>query len=237
MSRSPRYLQIKQFLLQQVHSGAYPTHHQIPPEEQLAREFGVSRMTANKAIRELVHEGYLVRQPGLGTFVTDLKAESSLLEIHNIADEVRSRGHQYRNDVLRRETIAADEDIAVRLGVRLGTHVFHSVLIHRENDIPIQLEDRYVNPRWVPDYLETDFSRHTPNEVLSAACPISDMEHVVEAVLPDAEAAEWLEISPAEPCLRMTRRTWSDDHLISYARLLYPGDRYKLRSGMSERQR
>ncbi|HET8790934.1 MAG TPA: GntR family transcriptional regulator, partial [Modicisalibacter sp.] len=71
MSQAPRYQQIKQYLLERIRSREYPTHHQIPPEEQLARQFDVSRMTANKAIRDLVHEGYLTRQPGLGTFVTD----------------------------------------------------------------------------------------------------------------------------------------------------------------------
>ncbi|WP_129139630.1 histidine utilization repressor [Modicisalibacter coralii] len=236
MTRAPRYQQIKQYLLERIRTGEYPVHHQIPPEEQLATQFEVSRMTANKAIRDLVHEGYLVRQAGLGTFVTDLKAESSLLEIHNIAEEVQGRGHVYSNDVLRREAIEADDEVALRLGVRLGTRVFHSILIHRENGVPIQLEDRYVNPRWVPDYLDTDFARHTPNEVLVAACPISDMEHVVEAVLVDAHTAEWLEIPASAPCLSMVRRTWSDDHLISYARLLHPGDRYKLRSSMQRRR-
>lgn len=236
VTQAPRYLQIKQFLLERIRSGNYPVHHQIPPEEQLAQQFDVSRMTANKAIRDLVHEGYLVRQPGLGTFVTDLKAESSLLEIRNIAEEVRQRGHHYRNDMLRCESIEADDEVALRLGVRLGTRVFHTILIHRENGVPIQLEDRYVNPRWVPEYLDTDFSRHTPNEVLVAACPISDMEHVVEAVLVDERTADWLEIPVSAPCLSMVRRTWSDDHLISYARLIHPGDRYKLRSSMQRRR-
>ena len=44
--------------------------------------------------------------------------------------------------------------------------------------------------------------------------------------------ARQLDIDPATPCLSMTRRTWSDDHLISYARLIHPGDRYKLRSSL-----
>ena len=52
----------------------------------------------------------------------------------------------------------------------------------------------------------------------------------VEAVLVDARTAELLQIDPAMPCLSVIRRTWSDDHLISYARLIHPGDRYKLRS-------
>ncbi|NNC22700.1 histidine utilization repressor [Salinisphaera sp. USBA-960] len=237
MASSPLYSQIKCYLLERIQSGTFPADHQIPPEEQLAEDFDVSRMTANKAIRELVNDGYLVRYAGLGTFVTHRKAESSLLEIHNIADEVRGRDHVYRNDVVRRETTSADDDVALRLGVRLGTSVFHTTIIHRENDVPIQLEDRYVNPHWVPHYLQTDFAHHTPNEVLVAACPISDMEHIVEALNVDAQAAEWLELEPSEACLRLAHRTWSADHLISYAHLIYPGGRYKLRAIMAKNAR
>lgn len=229
---TPRYRQIEDYLLERIRSGEFPVNHQIPPEEQLARDFGVSRMTANKAIRDLVHKGYLVRQAGLGTFVTDRKAESSLLEVYNIAAEVRARGHAYSNDVIRREEVQADDEVALRLGVRLGARVFHTVLVHREDGVPIQLEDRFVNPRWAPEYLHTDFALQTPNEVLVASCPISDVEHVVEALRVDAATAGLLDIDPATPCLSMTRRTWSDDHLISYARLIHPGDRYKLRSSL-----
>ncbi|WP_445157775.1 histidine utilization repressor [Halomonas sp. E14] len=234
-STPPLYLQIQQHLLERIHSGEWPAHHQIPPEERLARDFGVSRMTANKAIRDLVQQGYLTRQPGLGTFVTDRKAESSLVDVHNIAEEVRSRGHHHDSDVLLAQAIAADDEVALRLGVRLGTRVFHTRIVHRENGVPIQLEDRFVNPRWVPDYLDTDFSRRTPNEVLVAACPITDVEHVVEAVQVDAPTAERLEMEAAQPCLSMIRRTWSGEHLISYARLIHPGHRYKLRSSLSRR--
>ena len=229
-ARQPRYLQIKHYLMDRIHSGEFASHHQIPPEEQLAEQFGVSRMTANKAIRDLVQEGYLVRQAGLGTFVTDRKAESPLTDVRNIAEEVRQRGHQYGNRVLRSEAITADDEVALRLGVRVGTEVFHTLLVHLENDIPIQLEDRYVNPKWVPNYLSADFSHHTPNEVLVASSPISDLEHIVEAILPDPQTAQWLEMPETSPCLSVTRRTWSGEHLISYARLVHPGDRYKLRS-------
>ena len=192
-------------------------------------------MTANKAINNLVQQGYLVRQAGLGTFVTDRKAESSLHEVMNIAAEVRGRGHAYSNDVLRCEALAADDEVALRLGLRLGAQVFHSILVHREDGVPIQLEDRFVNPRWVPHYLDSDFSQQTPNEVLVASCPISDVEHVVEAVLVDAQTAAWLDIDPAAPCLSMIRRTWSDAHLVSFARLLLSGVRYKLRSHTKRR--
>lgn len=232
MTSAPLYLQIQQHLLEKIQGGIWPAHYQIPPEEQLARDFNVSRMTANKAIRDLVQKGYLTRQPGLGTFVTDRKAESSLVEVYNIAEEVRSRGHNYSNKVLVQEVIEADDEVALRLGVRLGSRVFQTLLVHLEDDTPIQLENRYVNPRWVPDYLASDFSLHTPNEILVAACPITDVEHIVEAVLVGTQVAHWLAIDTATPCLSMVRRTWSGEQLISYARLLHPGDRYKLRSSV-----
>ncbi|TIH11047.1 histidine utilization repressor [Pseudomonas leptonychotis] len=235
-STTPRYKAIEAFLLERIQSGVYPVNHQIPAEEQLARDFGVSRMTANKAIRDLVQQGYLLRQAGLGTFVTDRKAESSLHDVLNIATEVRGRGHVYSNDVIRCEALAADDEVALRLGMRLGAEVFHSILVHREDGVPIQLEDRFVNPRWVPDYLQHDFSLQTPNEVLVSSCPISDVEHVVEAVLVGAQVAQWLAIEPSAPCLSVIRRTWSDEHLISYARLTHPGDRYKLRSSHKPRR-
>ena len=231
-SLPPLYQQIQQHLLNKIQSGEWLAHHQIPPEEQLARDFGVSRMTANKAIRDLVQQGYLTRQPGLGTFVTDSKAESSLVEVYNIADEVRLRGHHYSNRVLFCDAIEADDEVALRLGVRLGSRVFQSLLVHLEDETPIQLENRYVNPRWVPNYLTSDFTQHTPNEVLVAACPITDVEHIVEAVLVDRQAADWLAIDTSTPCLSMVRRTWSGEQLISYARLLHPGNRYKLRSSV-----
>ena len=84
-SSTPRYKAIEDFLLERIGNGDYPLHHQIPPEEQLARDFSVSRMTANKAINNLVQQGYLIRQAGLGTFVTDRKSESSLHEVMNLS--------------------------------------------------------------------------------------------------------------------------------------------------------
>ena len=179
MPRSiPLYRQIKQHLLDRIALGEWAVGTMIPAEEQLARDFGVSRMTAHKAIRDLVQQGCLTRQAGVGTFVTGAKAESSLIEVRNIAEEVRARGHGYSNEVLKAETVTATEGIAARLELRPGDQVFHTLILHCENDVPIQLEDRYVNPAAVPDYLSDDFSKRTPNEVLVAAAAISDVEHL-----------------------------------------------------------
>lgn len=226
----PLYQQIKQHILIRIESGEYPLHQQIPPEQELAGQFQVSRMTAHKAIRDLVQEGYLMRRAGLGTFVTEPKAESPLADINNIADEVRLRGHQYSNNVLVLEAVRANEEVALHMGMRLNARVFHSVIVHLENNSPIQVEERFVNPALAPGYLQCDFGQQTPNAYLVEHCPLSDMEHIVEARLAPANIGDWLQLSPEVPCLLVTRRTWSLHQLVSFARLWHPGDKYKLRS-------
>src|SRR5699024_4778313 len=208
MPAVPFYRQIENYLLGGIRSGEFPLDSRIPTEEQLARDFGVSRMTVNKAIRELVHGGYLVRHSGIGTFVTKRKAESSVLLVHNIADEVRDRGGIYSNKILCREELSADPNVARQLEVTSGTTIYHSCIVHREDGIPIQLEDRYVNANLVPHYLETNFSRHTPNEILVHAHPISNIEHIVEAVNADEQIAAQLEMGAGQACISMQRRTW-----------------------------
>lgn len=230
MAQSPRYLQIKQYLHDKIQSRAWPPGHRIPTEIELSEQFSVSRMTANKAIRDLVKDGLLERTPRLGTFVCQKKAESPLMAIRNIAEEVKNRGHHYTNEVISQTTVKASDDIALQLGVRHGTDVYFTQIVHFENDNPIQLEERWVNPDFAPSYIEQDFTRQTPNEYLVQACPLSDIEHTVEAILPAKRIADLLKIRSGSPCLLLNRRTWSNKNLISTALLYHPGDKYKLSS-------
>lgn len=226
----PHYLRIRDFILDGIKQRSFAPGAKIPPEVELARQFGVSRMTVNKAIRDLAEAGVLIRYAGDGTYVAERKAESPLLDVNNIAEEIARRGHAYRAElVFVREETASDE-VALRLKLGMGEPVYHSLIVHFEDDTAIQIEDRYVSPQWAPGYLMNDFSRETPNAWLMRNCPLTDVEHTVEAVLADAEEQRLLQVTAAEPCLRVLRRTWSGKHLVSFARLLHPGSQYKLRS-------
>lgn len=232
-SIQPRYQVIKDFISKTIRDRTYAAGARIPGEEELARQFGVSRMTANRAILELVATGMLVRHPGLGTFVAEFQAESPLLEIRNIADEIRERHHVYSNELYRLEAVRADAALAGRLGIAVGEPAFHSLIVHKENGRPIQLEDRFVNAVLAPEYLSQDFSVLTPNRYLSALFPLSELEHIIEAILPDPLEQKLLMIPAGSPCLLVNRRTWSSRQLISCARLVHPGNRYRLSSRLA----
>ena len=228
MNSSPRYIQIQDFIHEKINSHIWLPGSKIPTELELTKQFNVSRMTVNKAIRDLVNQGLLKRTPRLGTFVCEKKVESSLSDIRNIADEIRQRGKIYSNKILRQVTIQANDEIAMRLGVKLDTAIFFSEIIHYEDDNALQLELRWVNPQFAPEYITQDFSLATPNEYLTKICPLSSIEHTVEAVMPTQSIQQHLSLTALQPCLLLNRRTWSKQSLISVALLYHPADRYKL---------
>ncbi len=224
----PLYLQIKRSILQKVHSGEWPIHHNIPSEKALTDLFGVSRMTVNRALRELTTQGVLVRVQGVGTFVSENKGESTLMSVRNIADEIKAHNHQHRTEVILLEKCLATPELALIFEVMAGQVIFHSIMVHYDNDVPVQLEDRFVNSAVAPDYLIQDFSVQTPHAYLTAVAPLTEGEHVVEAVLISEKEATWLQIAPTEACLQIRRKTWSHQKVVTSAQLLYPGSRYRL---------
>ena len=173
----PLYAKVKRHLLEKILQGSLGPGDRIPSENELVKTFEVSRMTANRALRELTDEGYLVRVAGVGTFVAHFKAKGPLVEIRNIADEVRQRGHDYSSEVILNAKENAGSQIARYLELEIKTPVFHTVLVHKEQGTPIQLEERYVSPDVVPIYGDADFRQTTPSEVLLKAAPLQEAEH------------------------------------------------------------
>ncbi|MDX1282832.1 histidine utilization repressor [Shewanella colwelliana] len=225
---TPKFAEIKQFILTKVESGAWQEHSRVPSENQLAELFECSRMTARRALTELAETGVLERSQGLGTFVAGLKSQSSMMAIRNIADEIKDRGHGYSVRQLRLTQTSATAQIAIALGLEEGSPVFYSVLVHCEQELPLQLEERFVNPQLVPDYLKQDFSLQTPHEYLSFVAPLTEARHTIEAVVADNEQQQQLQIEASEPCLQILRRTWSRQGVVSFARLIHPGSRFRL---------
>ena len=108
------------------------------------------------------------------------------------------------------------------------TPLSHAVVLHFANGIPIQLEDRFVNPAIAPDFLKQDFSVVAPSDYLLTVVPIARAEHSIEAVMSSRRVAQLLKLKAGEPCLLLTRLTWTCDLPATFARLYHPGSRYRL---------
>lgn len=228
MAMQPRFTKIKLAIRKMIESGQMKPGDQVASENQLAEQFSVSRMTARRALTELVDEGILIRSQGLGTFVSDLVPMSSILTIQSIDNEIQQRGHRYSNHVVSLSSLAANDHQSKWLGVSSQSQVFESCIVHLENDLPIQFEQRWVSPIWAPDYLSQDLSQITPSNYLNSIAPLTEADQIVEAVLAHPQICELLAIEPDQPCLKISRRTYSDKGIVSYAQLYHPGNRYRL---------
>jgi GntR family transcriptional regulator, histidine utilization repressor len=223
-----RYLQVKHFILDRIAGGSLRAGERVPSENELTRTLTVSRMTANRALRELAADGVLVRVAGVGTFVAEQRVHAHPLEVRNIADEIRARGHEYRVKVVALEVVSASRELAERFAVKAGTPLDYSLLTHFEGGVPLQVEERYVNPQVAPGYLANDFARVTPHEFLIRIAPLQRAEHTVRAVVPERRIRRLLKLETGEACLLILRRTFSNGRVASVADLYHPGSRYEL---------
>ena len=223
----PLYEKVKHHVLKRIRSGEWQAGARVHSEHELVRELNVSRMTANRAIRELVTSGVLSRIAGSGTFVADLRSAGHPLQIRNIATEIRERGHLHRAEVLKLERLVPPAEVRARLKLR-GRQAFHSLVVHYENDAPLQLEDRYVDPVVAPGYLDVDFLKVTSHEYLMAVAPLERVEHVVRAVVPPPGVAALLGLGSAEAALLIERTTFSRGRRASFAFLYHAGSRFEL---------
>jgi len=222
------FQRIKDYLLAGIAAGEWREGERIPSEPELAKRFQVARMTVNRAVKELAAAQVLSRARGSGTFVAPPRTESTLVEIRPISAEIAARGGAHAAEVLAQEAVKADGPLAGELGVRRGARLFHSVLVHREDRRPIQLEERWVVPAAAPRYLEQDFTAITPSEYLVTVAPLARVEYRIEARPPTPAAREALGLEPGEPCLLLHRRTFSRGRPASVAELWHAGNRYRL---------
>jgi len=227
---SPLYEKVKDYVLSHIGSGEWDKNRKLPSEHDLVATLGVSRMTIHRALRELTSEGYLLRIQGVGTFVAPPKPQSTLIEVANIANEISGRGGKHRAEVVRLDAIGPETELLAAFEVGRPIRIAHSIVVHFDNGIPVQVEERFVNSELVPDYGQQDFAVMTTYDYLQRSTPMTEVEHVISAIGADAETARLLNLEEGAPCLLLHRRTWSGTTVATVNRLTYAGHRYSLGS-------
>ncbi|MDQ2822182.1 MAG: histidine utilization repressor [Pseudomonadota bacterium] len=219
----PIFQRIKDYLSSEIAAGRWKAGELVPSEQALVRQFGVSRMTVNRAVRELTAENVLTRRQGAGTFVAARKYQSTLVEVRNIADDIRARGRVHHSSVHLLEGCTPSAALAAEFDLEGGATLFHSLIVHYEDDIALQVEDRWVNPACAPHYLTQDFLTITPNEYLVANAPLTGATYSIEALPAPPEIGAMLAIAEGAACLVLRRRTVSQCGVASVVTMWHPG--------------
>lgn len=229
----PPYARVKAWLKAGLARQRWPAGTRMPSEAELVARFAVSRMTAGRALRELESEGLVSRAQGRGTFAAPLHRVASTLTIRDLHEEIAEQGHRHEARVELCRAEPAGASVAERLGVARGKRLFHSLIVHSKDGIPLQCEDRWVVPEVAPGYLGVDFTRTTPTHYLLRVAPFWRAHFTIEACAPGAREARLLAIPRSEPCLVVVRRTEDRRRPITLARLVHPGSRYLLEASFA----
>ncbi len=226
----PRSLhqRILQEVQEKIISGAWPPGYRIPFETDMARDYGCSRMTVNKALTQLTRAGLLVRNRKTGTFVKAPQSLSAAMEISDIQQEVERAGKAYSYRLLEDRSGKVDVETLDPLVPRSFCHVRQLTCLHLADEHPFCLEQRIINIEAVPDVAKVDFTTVSPGHWLLQQVPWNAAEHQIFAYAATDETSKILCIESGAPCLVIERTTRNQNADVTWARLTYPGDRHRL---------
>ena len=224
----PIYEQIRRAIAEPIVAGRWRPGRRIPSEMELTKAFKASRMTVNRALTKLAADGLIVRWRRRGSFVAERAVELAVFEIWDIAAEIARSGRTYAYELLAREPLVADADLATDMNVAAGTPLLALTCRHCADGEVVQLEHRFINLAAVPQAAHEAFEAIAPGRWLLDHVPWSEAEHTIRAEAAGARAARLMCIERGTACLVIERRTWQGRKTITLARLVHPGARHAL---------
>ena len=231
----PLYQKIKEFILEKIAIREWLPHQKLPSENEISAILNVSRMTVNRAFKELTEEGYLFREKGSGTFVAEPFQLTPFFELFPISQEIAIEGNRYNVLILERKRLAFDEvpfaDLFQLTSQEAeGLPFFYSEILYLSNGIPIQYEQRTLLAAFAPRYEEEHFTHYCSSTYLLNLVPTLSQKHRLEAIIPNDELKRILAIGEEEACFKVVEKLQMQGKLRAYAEQYYPASRYQFHS-------
>ena len=223
-----KYLHIRDQLLEQLETMA--PGEPLPPERELATQFGVSRMTLRRALGELVAAGRAVRRQGAGVFATGPKVAQSLAAT-SFSVEMRRRGLEPGARTLGSSVVPAGARLGQRLEVSPGADVLRVERLRLADRSPMAIEVLHVPTDVVPGLAGKDLVDRSFYEVLAERFDvrIAGGVQTIEPTVTDAEESEVLEVPLHSPALLFERVSRDQGgRVVEFVRSVYRGDRYRI---------
>lgn len=213
---------------QNILTGRWQPGFKIASEQQLALQYGCSRMTVNKVVTQLARAGLIQRRRKVGSVVLPQKAQSAILEIYDIREEVKAKGEVYSHRILNQTVRPADSHEAERLGLPRRKAIADITCLHYAGAEPFCLEQRLINLEVAPDARTETFETLSPGPWLLEHVPWSAAEHRIAARGAGPIEASHLAIPIDTPVMVVERQTWRLDQSVTSVRLTYPGKSHTL---------
>jgi GntR family transcriptional regulator len=231
--RQPRYAWLRECLLNDINRGKYPVGSLLPPENQLAETYGVSRQTVREATRKLADSGLIARHPGIGTVVCAENTPSPYVAALGSLQELFEYTNTTRLELLGHTSVIADTKLAESLGCEPGS-AWAELRARRyatDQVAPISFTKVYLRPEFsgIKDRLRGQHQSIYAMLERYYGETVHAVKQEIEATVMPVDAAKLLDVKARSPALHM-RRSYSDKNgrLLAVSSNLYAADRFRL---------
>lgn len=210
-SPMPLYLQIAHSIREMVLEGKYPVNSQVPTEEEIAKQYGVSRMTARNAVTQLVNEGLVYRVHGKGAFVSATRLERNLNRLSGFYEDMVELGLQPSAKVLSLNKRSPNQKEQHALSLRPNQSVFELTRIRYLNHTPVGVQTAIIPERILPNLEELDVHHQSLYlHMRKYGIKLASAEQRMEAVS-SPEIAAHLGLPDTAPFFFFERITYDDE--------------------------
>lgn len=229
-SSTPLYIQIQNQIMDAIRTGEYQPGAQVPSELEISAQYSVSRMTARKALDNLVTRGMLYRRKGKGTYVAESVVSYGLSTMLSFSRTLRARGYDVVTRVLMVDVIPASADAIEHLQLDMDSQVIVVRRLRLIESKPAAIHTAFLDNKIFGSILEYDLSKDSLLDAIQSisGTQIAYTKDTVQADLVTRDEARLLEIEPDSPVLRVEGVAFTDNsYPTRYSRAVYRGDMFR----------
>ncbi|SFG54214.1 GntR family transcriptional regulator [Desulfotomaculum arcticum] len=229
----PIYYQIAKMFEGYIYEGKLKPGEVLPPEHEIAENFGISRMTVRRAISELINLGLVFTQKGKGTFVSEPKLNDVTFELGDFYEETSKKGMTPSSTLLGVRIVRANKTLSEKLAVPLGTSCLYFSLVLAADNEPLVYEKKYVKYTKQKPILEVELKDPSLSSlaVTHGSHFPTTSKRVLHASIATKEETSVLEVKENTPVFVVEQTVYdAEKKPVGWGKSVYRGDRYKLTS-------
>jgi len=225
----PLYHQLQRLLQTEIESGKWQPDEQLPNEAKLAERFGVSKITVRQALEGLADLGYIRREQGRGTFVSQRKFDEGPRELTSFTEEMRRHRLVAGSRLLSHTVVDADARVAHALGLPARSPVCVLKRVRLSAGEPVSVQTAHIPADFVPGLVVDEAA--SLYEILKTRYDLypARAREIYTAAAADQAVAELLGIPTGSPVFAVERTTMLlNERPFEFVQSVVRGDRYSI---------
>ena len=225
----PLYYQLENILREKIRSGEYRPGDPFPTEEQLIKEYKVSRITVRQALSALEKDSLITRHRGKGTFVSQVKGHLEPMKLTGWMEDIIDMGIKTKTKIINFGFVYPPKNVEEKLKLGEQDKVLRIERVRLIQDAPISYTLSYIPPDLGKKINIKDLTIYPILNILERKCKLKIMRgtQIIEATVADSRIASLLDVMTGSPLLKIERVVFdSFARPVEYISILYRSDRY-----------